>query len=260
MAQQTALVTGANRGLGLACAAALGRAGYAVLLASRDRAQGEAAASELRGEGLAIEACQLDVADRGSVTALAGRLGDERRTLHALINNAGVSLHGFDAGVAERTLATNYFGAVAVTEALLPLVPAGGRIVMVSSGMGALSGAGEQLRARLVDRGLDRPGVDALARAFVADVRAGRHRAEGWPSNAYSVSKMLLNAFVRVTAPAMKGILLNAVCPGWVRTDMGGASAPRSLEEGAASIVWAATLPPDGPTGGFFRDGRAIPW
>jgi NAD(P)-dependent dehydrogenase (short-subunit alcohol dehydrogenase family) len=260
--RQTALVTGANRGLGLACVAALGRDGYAVLLASRDLEAGKAAAAKLRDEGLAVEACQLDVADRASIRALAGRLADERRTIHALVNNAGVSLRGFDAGIAERTLATNYAGAVAVTDALLPLVPAGGRVVMVSSGMGTLSGAGEALRARFLDRRLDRAGVDALAKAFVADVRAGRYREEGWPGNAYSVSKMLLNAFVRVAAPAFapSGVLINAVCPGWVRTDMGGASAPRALAEGAASITWAATLPPDGPTGGFFRDGRPIPW
>jgi NAD(P)-dependent dehydrogenase (short-subunit alcohol dehydrogenase family) len=261
-AQQTALVTGAYRGLGLACAEELARAGYTVLLTSRERAAGEAAAARLAAGGLAVEAYELDVADPASIAALARRLLGERRTLHALINNAGVSLRGFDAGIAERTLATNYFGAVAVTDALLPLVPAGGRVVMVSSGMGSLAGAGERLRARFLDRALDRAGVDALARSFVADVGAGRHREQGWPSNAYSVSKMALNAFVRVSAPglAARGVLINAVCPGWVRTDMGGASAPRSLTEGAASITWAATLPPDGPTGGFFRDGRAIAW
>jgi NAD(P)-dependent dehydrogenase (short-subunit alcohol dehydrogenase family) len=262
MKQETALVTGGNRGLGLGCVEALARAGYAVLLASRDRAAGEAAAAPLRREKLSVEVCQLDVADQASIAALARGLTAERRTIHALINNAAVSLRGFDAGVAERTLATNYFGAVAVTDALLSLVPSGGRVVMVSSGMGELSGAGPSLRARLVDPALDRAGVDELAHAFVADVRAGRHRAEGWPSNAYSASKMVLNAFVRVAAPelAARGVLMNAVCPGWVRTDLGGPSAPRALEEGVASIIWAAMLPPDGPTSGFFRDGHAIPW
>jgi NAD(P)-dependent dehydrogenase (short-subunit alcohol dehydrogenase family) len=104
--------------------------------------------------------------------------------------------------------------------------------------------------------------VDALAREFVEDVRRGLHVLKGWPSNAYRVSKALMNALVRVTAPALRarGIVLNAVCPGWVRTDMGGSAAPRSVEEGAAGIVWAATLPAGGPSGGFFRDGHAIGW
>jgi carbonyl reductase 1 len=97
---------------------------------------------------------------------------------------------------------------------------------------------------------------------FVDSVRRGQHRRDGWPGNAYSVSKAGMNALARVMAPALKarGILINAVCPGWVRTDMGGQGAPRSLEEGAAGVVWAATLPPDGPSGGFFRDGRRIDW
>jgi NAD(P)-dependent dehydrogenase (short-subunit alcohol dehydrogenase family) len=182
--------------------------------------------------------------------------------VNALVNNAGVSLHGFDGDVAAATVATNYFGAAAVTDALVALMPRGGRVVMVSSGMGALEGLSAALRARFTAPGLDRAGLDALVLEFVADVRAGRHGARGWPSNAYSVSKAALNALVRLLAPRLadRGLLVDAVCPGWVRTDMGGRSAPRSVETGAASVVWAATLPPDGPTGGFFRDGRPIPW
>jgi carbonyl reductase 1 len=173
-------------------------------------------------------------------------------------------MHGFDAEVARRTIEVNFFGSVRATEALLPLMPAGGTIVMVSSGMGELEGLDDRLRARFTDPALTRDGVAELARSFVADVAAGRHRERGWPSNAYRVSKIGLNALVRVWAPAFaeRRIAINAVCPGWVRTDMGGRGASRGVDKGAASIVWAATRPTGGggPTGGFFRDGRAIDW
>ena len=108
---------------------------------------------------------------------------------------------------------------------------------------------------------MTRDGLVALAQEFVADVAARRHRERGWPSSAYSVSKIALNALVRVWAPelAARRIIINAVCPGWVRTDMGGRSASRTVEKGAASIVWAATREGQ-PTGGFFRDGRPIDW
>jgi NAD(P)-dependent dehydrogenase (short-subunit alcohol dehydrogenase family) len=140
-------------------------------------------------------------------------------------------------------------------------MPAGGTIVMVSSGMGELAGVDDRLRARVTDPTLTREAVSALAREFVADVAAGRHRERGWPSSAYSISKLALNALVRVWAAelAPRGIIINAACPGWARTDMGGRGAPRSVEKGAASIVWAA-LREGEPTGGFFRDGRRIDW
>jgi NAD(P)-dependent dehydrogenase (short-subunit alcohol dehydrogenase family) len=222
MTRETALVTGGNRGLGLECCRQLAERGLSVLLTSRNPAEGEAAAARLRGEGLAVDPAGLDVTSAQSITALADRLRGEQRAVHVLVNNAAISLGGFGPEVAERTLATNYFGAAAVTEGLLPL----------------------------------------LMKSFPEDVRRGDHRRKGWPSNAYSVSKVGLNALVRVWAPALgaRALLINAVCPGWVRTDMGGRSAPRSIAQGAAGIVWAALLPRDGPTGGFFRDGRPIPW
>jgi carbonyl reductase 1 len=117
------------------------------------------------------------------------------------------------------------------------------------------------LRERLFSPELTRDDLVQLVRTFVADVESGRHTAAGWPSSAYRVSKVGLNALTRVLARelAPRRIRVNAVCPGWVRTDMAGAGATRSVEAGAASIVWAAARE-DGPTGGFFRDGRPIPW
>jgi NAD(P)-dependent dehydrogenase (short-subunit alcohol dehydrogenase family) len=266
---ELAVVTGGNRGIGLETCRQLAARGFRVVIACRDPSAAQeavaavaAARSTASGADAAGQALPLDVAHPASVDDLARRLGDAGETISALVNNAGVSLSGFDAGVAARTLETNYFGAARVTDALLPLMARGGRVVMVSSGMGELRVVSEGLRQRFLADDLDRAGVDALARAFIEDVRRGDHGRRGWPSNAYSVSKVALNALVRVLAPALRtrGVLVNAVCPGWVRTDMGGAAAPRSVQQGASGVVWAATLPPDGPTGGFFRDERAIGW
>jgi NAD(P)-dependent dehydrogenase (short-subunit alcohol dehydrogenase family) len=254
-----AVVTGANRGLGLEVSRQLARLGMRVLMTSRDPGAGAAAAEKLREEGLEVEARALDVASPASVARLADSLDGP---VQALVNNAGASFPGFDGQVAERTLATNHFGAAAVTDALLPRLPAGARVVMVSSGMGELSGFSPELRRRFLAPDLDRAALDGLAREFIEAVGRGEHGRRGWPSNAYKVSKAAMNALVRVLAPALteRGIAINAVCPGWVRTDMGGASAPRSVEKGASGIVWAATLPAGGPTGGFFRDGKPVAW
>lgn len=260
----TALVTGANRGLGFETCRQLAARGMRVILTSRDAGEGRDAAARLAAAGGVVEARTLDVTDRASIDALAASLSREGTRLDALVNNAGVALSGFDADVARRTLAVNVFGAMDVTDALLPCVREGGNVVMVSSGMGELSSVSPALRARLLDPGLTRDGLVALLRAFPGDVESGRHRQVGWPSSAYSVSKVCLNAFVRLLTPtlAARHIRVNAVCPGWVRTDMGGRSAPRGVEQGAASIVWGATLagPSGEPTGGFFRDGQAIGW
>jgi NAD(P)-dependent dehydrogenase (short-subunit alcohol dehydrogenase family) len=253
-----AIVTGGNRGIGLEVCRLLARRGMRVLLGSRDLGAGQEAAAQLRGEGATVDARELDVADGRSVA----RFAEDLPEVSVLVNNAGASLEGFDARVAEQTLATNYFGAAAVTDAVLPRISRGGRVVMVSSGMGELTAYGPEIRARFLAPDLDRAKLDALAHEFVDEVRRGQHGRKGWPSNAYRVSKAALNALVRVLAPALaeRGIAINAVCPGWVRTAMGGPAAPRSVGQGAAGIVWAATLPDGGPTGGFFRDGKPISW
>jgi len=197
-----------------------------VLLGARDAGRGARASRQLGGGP--ISPIVLDIADDESVRAAAA--GIER--LDVLVNNAAILYdtwqHGVDADLdqARDALETNLLGAWRVTQAVLPLLRAGpaARIVNVSSGAGALHDMGG-----------------------------------GTP--AYRTSKAALNALTRILAAELRGegILVNAVCPGWVATDMGGAGG-RPVAEGAAGIVWAATLPGDGPTGGFFRDGRAIDW
>jgi carbonyl reductase 1 len=203
----------------------------------------------------------LDVTSKAHIDALEERV---RNGLDILVNNAGASFDGFNADVAQRTLDVNFFGPLNVTDALLPRLRANATIVMVSSGMGELSHVAPQLRERFDSPTLDRATLVELMQSFVRDVAAGAHEKNGWPSNAYSASKVGLNALTRVLARELasdpRGILVNAACPGWVRTRMGGASAPRTPEQGARTPVWLALLPKDGPSGGFFRDERAIPW
>jgi NAD(P)-dependent dehydrogenase (short-subunit alcohol dehydrogenase family) len=259
-----AVVTGGNRGLGHETCLQLARRGHHVLLACRDAGEGEDAAAALRDQGLAVESHALDVTDYDTVEALAEHLRSRSQRIDVLVNNAGASFRGFDAEVVRKTLAVNFHGVVRLTDALRPLLAEHARVVMVSSGMGELSCLAPPLARGFAAPSLDRGELDALLARFAAGVAEGTHERDGWPSSAYSVSKLALNAYVRVLArdAAARGerILVNAVCPGWVRTDMGGPGASRSVSEGAAGIVWAATLPPDGPSGGFFRDGRAIPW
>jgi NAD(P)-dependent dehydrogenase (short-subunit alcohol dehydrogenase family) len=260
--QQLAIVTGANRGLGLETCRQLSGRGLRVVLASRDAAQGRAAADRLRNQGLAVRHHPLDVTDPASVAALADTLRREGGRIDALVNNAGVALEGFDADVARRTLAVNCFGAMAVTGRLFPLLAPNGRIVMVSSAMGQTDGLPPALRDRFLDPALARDGLVELLNRFVRDVEAGRHLERGWPANAYRISKVGLNAFTRILARelAASAVRVNAVSPGWVRTAMGGPGATRTVEEGARGIAWAALVEPDGPTGGFFRDGQPISW
>jgi NAD(P)-dependent dehydrogenase (short-subunit alcohol dehydrogenase family) len=224
-AGRVALVTGANRGIGLEVCRQLAQRGYSVVLGARDAAKGKRAARQLGGD---ITAVQLDVADPESVRDAVGGLG----RLDAVVNNAAILYDTWQRGVdadldqVREALETNLLGAWRVVQAALPLLrrsPAG-RIVNVSSGAGALTDMGG-----------------------------------GTP--AYRTSKAALNALTRILAAELRGdrILVNAICPGWVATDMGGAGG-RPVSQGAAGIVWAVELPDDGPTGGFFRDGRAIAW
>jgi carbonyl reductase 1 len=240
-----AVVTGANRGIGEEIARQLGARGLKVVATSRTP-----------GRGFAT----LDVEDRESIDVFAR--AHAKDGVDVLVNNAGASFDGFDAAVASRTLAVNVFGAMHLTDALLSSMHSGGRIVMVSSGMGRLSQLGPALRARFDDASLTRAGLVELLESFVDDVGAGVHARRGWPSNAYSVSKIGMNALVRVMARELesdpRGILVNAADPGWVRTRMGGRSAPVSVEDGAKTPVYLALLPAGSATGGFFARERQV--
>jgi NAD(P)-dependent dehydrogenase (short-subunit alcohol dehydrogenase family) len=259
MARPVAVVTGGNRGLGLETCRELARRGTRVVLASRREAEGTREAEALARQGLEVACWRLDVADAASIDGFAARARSEDLAVDALVNNAGVYPERLDARSARQALAVNLLGPLRLTDALAPLLASGARLVMVSSGMGELAGLPPGLRRRLEGR-LDRQALLRLADDFAGEVERGEPPA--WSALAYRVSKAGLNALTRLLAAELRprGVLVNAVCPGWVRTEMGGPGASRDVVEGAAGIVWAATLPPDGPTGGFFRDGRPIPW
>jgi len=231
-----------------------------VIVTSREESSGRRAVEDLGHEGVAVDYRRLDVTNAADVTRIAAEFGKGPR-LDVLINNAAISLNGFNSEVVERTLATNFFGTMHLTDTLIPVIVDGGTIVNVSSGMGELNAYSRKIAARLADPMIDREKLTALVKEFAAAVAAGRHGDEGWPTSAYRVSKAALNAYTRILARELKPrrINVNSVCPGWVRTRMGGQSASRDVAKGAASIVWAATL--DAPTsGGFYRDGRALGW
>jgi NAD(P)-dependent dehydrogenase (short-subunit alcohol dehydrogenase family) len=227
---RVALVSGGNRGIGLEICRQLADKGITIILGSRDEESGRAAAEGLSGH---VVVHQLDVADQKSVDRLASFVEDEFGRLDVLVNNAGISndegQRGIDADLdrVREALEANLLGAWRLCEVAIPLMQRNGygRIVNISTGLAALE-----------------------------DMGGG--------SPAYRVSKTALNALTRILASELRGsgILVNSVCPGWVQTDMGGSSAPRPVEVGADTPVWAATLPNNGPTGGFFRDRRPIHW
>jgi len=225
---RTALVTGANRGIGLETVRRLDLAGLDVVLAARDLARGRAAARGLNSPRIRVE--ELDVTDAKSVAACAERLADDQVEVDVLVNNAGiyptVSFFSLDEDVMRRALDVNLMGAFHTCRTFCPgMAQRGyGRVVNVSSGLGALT--------------------------------------ENVPSPAaYGISKAALNALTLVVSAAVpQSVKVNAVCPGWVRTDMGGRGAPTSVEEGADTVTWLARLPDSGPTGAFFRNRRKIDW
>lgn len=254
-ARRVAVVSGANRGIGLEIARQLARAGLDVVVGSRDLDAGRAVA-----DALGARAHALDVTSHASLAELAADL--ER--VDVLVNNGAIALDGFDADVARRTIEVNFLGPMHLTDALLPKMQPGGRVVMVSSGMGELTRFGDRVRRSFADPSLTRAELVTFVESFVLDVQGGMHAERGWPSSAYSVSKGALNALTQVLARELasdpRGIVVNAACPGWVATRMGGRAAPRTPAEGADTPVWLATEAPAGLSGMFFRDRRPIPF
>jgi NAD(P)-dependent dehydrogenase (short-subunit alcohol dehydrogenase family) len=249
---RTALVTGGNRGVGQQVARVLAEDGWDVVIGARDRPKGDAAAARLRKDTSGrLKAVELDVTSDASIAAAAQKLRDGAIRIDALVNNAGVNgaARGPD-GIA-RTIETNFFGPLRVALGLLPLLRDGATITNVTSGLGALDNLDAAHRRLLADPALARDDLVAHMREFV------RTGGEGWGTDAYGVSKAALNALTQILATelAPRQIRVNATCPGWVRTDMGGRGAPRSVEQGAASVLFGVTAT---ETGGIFRDGRRI--
>jgi NAD(P)-dependent dehydrogenase (short-subunit alcohol dehydrogenase family) len=226
----TALITGASRGIGREVARVLAGEGWRVLAAVRDP---KAAPPGTHAE-------VVDVSDPESIAALAKRLIARNERLDALVNNAGVYQ-----APARLTWDVNVLGPLRLTRALMPLLAPNARVVMVTSGLGNLSSQPAALVKRLSKPDLSFDDIEQLA----AEAPAG-----------YGGSKATLNAMARLFARELgpRGILVNAASPGWARTDMGGKGAPRSVEQGASSILWAIRLPPNGPSGGVFEDGKSI--
>jgi NAD(P)-dependent dehydrogenase (short-subunit alcohol dehydrogenase family) len=236
--QKIAVVTGGNRGLGFEICRQLAQQNICVILTSRDRTKGLEATKILQNEGLNIIFHPLEITDLRSVDRLTQFIDSQFNRIEILVNNAGIvidsaetdSLLEVNLEKIYRTIETNFYGSLLMCRSLIPLMKSGnyGRIVNVSSGAGRLSG------------------MEKMKKIF--------------PS--YSLSKAMLNAGTRILAAELKNtnILVNAVCPGWIKTDLGGPNALRSVEEGAKGIIWAATLPKDGFTGGLFYDGRLLNW
>src|SRR5436309_341208 len=189
----TALVTGANRGLGLETSNQLRAKGFRVILTSRDEKKGVAAARKLDSEARAVIFHQLDITDRGSISDLVKDLPDLTSHLDLVVNNAGVGSWGADRRQSIRTIETNYFGSRDVTDALLPFIPDGGRIVMCSSGLGELSYLSRDLRSKFADPSLTRDSLDTLVASYMSALESGEAKGAGWPS-AYSVPKVGRNS------------------------------------------------------------------
>ena len=229
---QLALVTGANRGIGFEVCRQLASRGFLVLLTARNSEKARAAADTLSSVGH-VEPVVLDVANAHSIIKAASEVANRFGCLDVLVNNAGIHYDTWETaenaaldGTVMEAITTNLLGPWRMCQAFLPLLrkSRAGRIVNVSSESGSLAQMGA-----------------------------------GPP--AYQVTKAALNALTRTLAGELRNarILVNAVCPGWIATDMGGPGG-RPVAEGAAGVVWAATLPDNGPTGSFFRDGERLPW
>ena len=235
--RRIALVTGSNKGIGFEVARQLAQKGFQVILSGRDATKLKQAHQSLVAEKLEVDSVVMDVASGSSVDQAIAKIIERHGKLDVLVNNAGVfldemgsateSILKVDLKTIQETLDINLFGALRVAQAVAPGMKKNkyGRIVNLSSGMGQLS------------------------------------EMNGFYP-AYRISKTALNAVTRILSEELKadGVLVNSVCPGWVKTDMGGPNAERTVAQGADGVVWLATLPDNGPTGGFFRDRKKLEW
>ncbi|MBE5101543.1 SDR family oxidoreductase [Priestia aryabhattai] len=230
---KVALVTGGNRGIGYELVRQLAMDGFKVILTSRNSESGHAAVQKLKESHLDVSFVAMDISSEASIRKAAAKVSEQYGRLDVLINNAGIYLDknqklvNMDPSVLEKTLETNFFGAYHVIRSFMPLMEqqAYGRIINVSSEYGAMSE-------------MSSPGVGA-----------------------YKLSKLVLNGLTQlIAAESTNDIKINAVDPGWVNSDMGGPSAPRTPHQAARSILWLATIGPEGPSGGFFKDGKQIDW
>lgn len=224
---KTALITGANRGIGFAIASGLAASGFKVLLGSRSLEAGEQAAKDINGD---VQAVQVDLSDRDGLQKQINQILETQKSIDVLVNNAGILREGnfLEMGDSDfyDTIQTNFLAVFELTRIIVPgMIERGyGRVVNLSSGWGSFN------------EGLEGPA-------------------------SYSISKAALNALTLKLAESVPNtVKVNSMCPGWVRTDMGGADADRSPEQGAETAIWLASLPDDGPTGGFFRDKQVIDW
>lgn len=234
-AKKTALITGGNTGIGLAVAHELGALGMQVIISVRSQDKADKALADLKSNGIEAEAQVFDVTDAPRVKAVIDEIATRHGRIDVLVNNAGVLLEGITSPVSvltvpldmvEKTLAVNTLAPLHLAQCVVPHMQKNGygRIVNVSSMLGQLISMGSN-----------------------------------WP--AYRLSKAALNVVTAMLAAELSGnIKVNTMHPGWVRSNIGGTSAPRSPREGARDIVWLATLPDDGPTGGYFSDKTAMPW
>uniref|UniRef100_UPI0034D30858 carbonyl reductase 1 like 2 isoform 2 n=1 Tax=Rattus norvegicus TaxID=10116 RepID=UPI0034D30858 len=259
-----ALVTGANKGIGFAIVRDLCRKFLGdVVLTARDESRGHEAVKQLQTEGLSPRFHQLDIDNPQSIRALRDFLLQEYGGLNVLVNNAGIAFK-------EVTMKTNFFGTQDVCKELLPIIKPQGRVVNVSSGMSlrALKSCSPELQQKFRSETITEEELVGLMNKFIEDAKKGVHAKEGWPNSAYGVTKIGVTVLSRIYARKLNEerredkILLNACCPGWVRTDMTGPEATKSPEEGAETPVYLALLPSgaEGPHGQFVQDKKVEPW